>query len=344
MTDPSRTTNERERLEIAAVEWIVRLTSGEATAEDRKAAESWQQTSPAHRQAFEKANRLWLGMEALQNTAQSLCKSGEIHPTSSPLRKKSSPAKRFPPRKKRMPAGPIAATLAALSLLYILYSDPNQVIRRLTVDYSTGTGKQITQPLSDGSVVHLNTQAALNIAYFDNLRHVELLTGEAAFQVAKDPLRPFIVDTHMGTIRAIGTEFIVHKNHDSIRVTVIDGIVEVSPAPNLHASASPWHLTAGQHITFGSALGISSVTSVDLRIATAWRRGNLIFEAAPLIQVVEEINRYRPGYIIVLTDSLRDHRVNGVFHLDRLDTAVATIERTLPITALHITDRLIFLR
>jgi transmembrane sensor len=193
-------------------------------------------------------------------------------------------------------------------------------------------------------VVQLNTQAALDFHYSQKIRRVDLLEGEAAFRVAKDPSRPFIVHTNNGIIRAVGTEFLVYKMDRSVLVTVIEGEVDVSNASRQGRPNSFTRLRAGQQVQSDDHSGLRAVEHVDLRVATAWQRGRLIFEAAPLTEVVEEINRYRPGHIVIFNDTLRDHLVNGVFDLDSLDSAVTTIERTLPMTSLHLTDRFIFLQ
>jgi len=80
------------------------------------------------------------------------------------------------------------------------------------------------------------------------------------------------------------------------------------------------------------------VEPADLHLATAWQRGKLIFEATPLAMVIDEINRYWPGRVVLLSHILAHHPVSGVFDLDRWDSAVTTIAQTLPATAVRLTD------
>jgi transmembrane sensor len=234
--------------------------------------------------------------------------------------------------------GAIAASLAALAVTLALTSG---TLPLLWADARTGVGEQRTFPLSDGSEILLNTQAAVAVHYSEHARLVDLLAGEAAFRVEQDAARPFLVQTNEGQVRAVGTEFIVHKTAEAVLVTVTEGIVEVS-AYGGHAAA-PALVQAGQRVRYDPA-GVGPVEPVDLRVATAWQRGKLIFEATPLTLVVEEVNRYRHGHIVMLNPKLAEHLVSGVFDLQRLDAAVTTIERTLPITATHFTDRLILFR
>lgn len=327
---------EREQLEEEAVVWIVRLTSGGATDADRDALAVWRRRSPEHDQAFRKVERLWAGIQPLKARLSAAEAASER--TGAPVAATATAGT----RRIRQPVwirwGAIAASLAALAVTLALASGTFPL---LWADARTGVGEQRTLPLDDGSEILLNTQAAISIHYSEQARLVDLLAGEAAFRVEKDAGRPFLVQTNEGQVRAVGTEFIVHKTAEAVLVTVTEGVVEVSVKGGL--AASPTLVQAGQRIRYDPA-GVGPVEPVDLRVATAWQRGKLIFEATPLTLVVDEMNRYRRGHIMVLNPKLAEHRVSGVFDLQRLDAAVSTIERTLPITATHFTDRLIFFR
>lgn len=342
MSGPDPTGDERERLETEAVTWIVRLTSGEATEADHDAVNAWRRLSPAHEDAFLKVERLWIGFEGLRSHIAE--PSAGFHST------KSAPASstvasagrgRRATARSRVAWRAIAATLVAIAITVVLQSG---FFARLSADYRTGTGDQETARLADGSLLQLNTQAAVAIRFTDSTRRVELLEGEADFQVAKDTSRPFVVTTDDGNVRAVGTEFMVRKMPDTTVVTVIEGIVEIRALPGRSGGDEPVRLEAGQHLQFGPALGVGPVQRVDTHLATAWQRNKLIFEGTPVATVVDEINRYRPGHIMLLSPSLSNHRVSGVFDLDRLDSAVAAIERTLPVTTVHMTNRYVFLR
>ncbi|HNP60367.1 MAG TPA: FecR family protein [Nitrospirales bacterium] len=341
MSDADCPDSEQERLEAEAVTWMVRLTSGETTDADRRAANLWCRKSVAHQRAMEKAFRIWNGMEGLRDSLIIPDRSGEVRgQTQRTIRHPLFPSAYFY-RQDWWVWKVIVAAIAVLALSYTFQSD---FLIDWRADYSTGTGEQATWEFIDGSIVQLNTHTALNIAYSQNMRRVDLLQGEAAFRVAKDPSRPFIVQADQGTIRAVGTEFFVYKLDRSVLVTVVEGVVDVSVPLGHERPSSSARLKSGQSVQFGTNSGLSEVKDVDLGIATAWQRGRLIFEAAPLTEVVEEINRYRSGHIVIVNDTLREHLVSGVFDLDSLDSAVTTIERTLPVASLHLTDRLIVLQ
>jgi len=328
MSGPDPSGDERERLETEAVTWIVRLTSGEATEADHDAVNAWRRLSPAHEEAFLKTERLWIGLDGLRSAPSLSVEESPGHGRRAAVG-------------PRVAWGAIAATLAAIAFTVSLQSG---FFARLSADYRTGTGDHETARLADGSLLQLNTQAAVAVRFTDSTRGVDLLEGEADFQVVKDASRPFLVTTDDGLVRAVGTEFMVRKMPDTTVVTVIEGVVEVCASPGRSGRDEPVRLEAGQRVRFGPALGIGRVEQIDTHLATAWQRNKLIFEGTPLATVVEEINRYRPGHVMLLSASLSDHRVSGVFDLDRLDSAVAAIERTLPVTTVHVTSRYVFLR
>lgn len=338
MSALNRFDDEQEQLEEEAVAWVVRLTSGDVTESDRRAVQVWRYLSPVHDRAFQKVERLWVGVEPLRNhllAAEEWATPGST--TSSVLSTERS-MKRKGGRHPWVQWGAIAASIGTIAITLALTSD---VLPLLWADARTGTGEQLTVPLNDGSRVFLNTQAAVSVHYSTGIRRVDLLAGEAAFLVAKDPARPFVVHTQDGQVRAVGTEFLVHKTSEAVVVTVTEGVVDVS-APGAHVS-SPTRVSAGQRVRYSSS-GVSQVEPVDLHAVTAWQRGKLIFEATSLTTVVEEINRYRLGRVVLLSDTLADHRVSGVFDLDRLDTAVTTIEQTLPVTTVRLTNRFVLFR
>lgn len=118
-------------------------------------------------------------------------------------------------------------------------------------------------------------------------------------------------------------------------MTVFEGVVEVHTTQDGQASGASVRVEAGQHRRYAPTFGVGPVERADLRLATAWQRGRLIFESAPLGTVIEEINRYRPGRIMLFSSGLSGHPVSGVFDLDRLDFAIATIEHTLPVKSVR---------
>lgn len=336
MPASNRIDDEQERLEQEAVAWLVQLTSGTVTDSDRREAATWRKLSPAHDQAFQKVEQLWTGIEPLRGAVRDMegAAATDAMGEARPLSRLNRPEKgRLWIRRMA-----IAASVAALAVTLAVTTG---ALSPFWADARTGTGEQLTLPLSDGSRIFLNTQAAVSIHYSKESRQVDLLAGEASFQVAKDSARPFIVRTKSGQVRAVGTAFLVRETGNAAVVTVTEGVVDVSaPGDRAH---TPTRVHAGESVRY-KASGVGRVEPADLRVATAWQRGKLIFEAEPLTTVVEEINRYRPGRVTLLGEALARHPVSGVFDLDRLDSAVTTIEQTLPVSTVRVTNRFVFFR
>jgi transmembrane sensor len=78
-----------------------------------------------------------------------------------------------------------------------------------------------------------------------------------------------------------------------------------------------------------AALEDSAVAQTDVATTSAWRNGVLVFRQTPLSDVVSEINRYRPGHVLVVDDKLARSRLNGRFRIDRLDTVFVQIREVL---------------
>jgi transmembrane sensor len=105
--------------------------------------------------------------------------------------------------------------------------------------YATAIGEQRSIALADGSTIELGARSRVRVHFTDKERDVEFLAGEALFGVAKDPTRPFVVATSNTRVRAVGTQFDVHRRTSGTTVTVLEGrVVVYSP----HPTAAPTSL------------------------------------------------------------------------------------------------------
>lgn len=338
MPESHRFDDGQERLEQEAVAWMVRLHSGETTEPDWHAVREWRSRSEAHEHAFQKVERLWRRLQPLQRTWRSSPDQTVPRPVTVGVSRDGAEADGGTHRPRRIVWGALTASIAVLA---VMLAAVGGVVPFLQADTRAGTGEQVTVPLADGSRIVLNTQAAVSIHYSNAVRRVDLLAGEAAFRVAKDSARPFIVYSRQSRVRAVGTEFVVRESAETVVVTVMEGVVEVHAAGPREEGPVP--VEVGRRVAYGPS-GMSPTEPADLRVATAWQRGKLIFEATPLSVVIDEINRYRPGRIVLLSETLARHPVSGVFDLHRLDAALSTIEQTLPVTAYRLFDRFVFFR
>src|SRR5262249_37280059 len=93
--------------------------------------------------------------------------------------------------------------------------------------YSTVVGGLPTIPPADGSKVPSNTDSQVRLAITDRERAIELTHGEAFFEVARDPSRPFVVTAGSKRVIAVGTQFSVRRDGEDVQVAVAEGLVRV---------------------------------------------------------------------------------------------------------------------
>lgn len=193
-------------------------------------------------------------------------------------------------------------------------------------DERTGTGERRRMRLEEGTQLQLNTATALNVRYGDSLREVVLLHGEVMVETAPDVRqRPFIVHTPQGSMRALGTRFLVLSDQAGTRLSVISHAVEVRPAQQPMAVAT---LTAGQQISF-TATTLGEVTPADPQ-ADAWTRNMLVVSNWRLADFVTQVQRYRPGYLRCAA-AVGELRISGAFNLASTDAILEHLRRTLPV-------------
>lgn len=204
----------------------------------------------------------------------------------------------------------------------------------------TAVGERSSVTLSDGSRIQLNTGSVLRVQSNLRSRQIALVQGEALFTVTHG-WRPFVVHAPGATIRDIGTVFNVRLQAAGLRVTVLEGAVEVRPAHSDAASAAQ-EVRAGQmwsgggsagSLSSGSAAGTAAgtVSAADSEQATAWRHGKLVFDGTPLAEVVAELQRYRRAPIRVADAAAARMRVSGEYDLAGVEALIDALPATLPV-------------
>ncbi len=289
-----------------ALAWVVRLRSGDVLKSDLEDAQRWRDQSHEHEQAFRQAVRLW---RDLKNTADAVTQ--ERAAEAARLRS-WHPGQWSVTRRAFMGAG-IAASAAA----YMLYDPPMQLwpsLSELRADYRTAKGERREVNVSEGVAVTLGTQTS--IAMLSPERddpRIELIAGEAAVSAKRPKDHPLALQALDVRVIATRANFNARCVDGVVSVTCLDGVVDVEAPRHLA------QLHAGQQVTFSAAEGLGVPVPVDLELASAWQKGLLIVRNRPLSDVVNEVNRYRPGRIVIARPALSDRLVNGTFHIDHLD-------------------------
>ena len=229
--------------------------------------------------------------------------------------------------------GPAGAIAAACVTAYIVFAlvfglagvGINRVAKNLI---ETGIEETRVVALEDGSRIVLDRQSRLRVAFTPAARDVELLDGQAHFEVAKNPNRPFRVRTQSAEVVAVGTMFDVATVPARTTVTLIEGRVNVrtisSPA---QAEPKVEALVPGQQLGIASDGQFLDKRVVKIENVTAWQRGTIILDDMPLPEALTAINRYSATQIVIRGPALQSRRVSGVFRIGDVETEAIALER-----------------
>jgi len=300
----------RERLEQEAVAWHARLTSGAPEAADLAEFEAWRRQSPAQDQAYRRIESLWRQLEPPLRADRKRRHHAE----------KSSRTKAW---LRRSGAG-LALASAVLATALAFYPD---YLLNSWADYHTRIGGRADVRLADGSLIHLNTDTALDVEINGGERRVHLLRGEAEFEVAHDRSRPFRVQSGDIVTEALGTRFVVRYERPAGVITLLQGRVRAGQIGEFGAFVV---LAPGESVTFDRRT-LSEPHAADVSASSAWRRGRLIMNFVPLKQVIAEINRYRRSPIKLLDADLGEREINAAIDLGNVDAWLDALPATLPV-------------
>jgi transmembrane sensor len=181
--------------------------------------------------------------------------------------------------------------------------------------FSTGKGETKVVALKDGSVVTLNTASEIQVSYSDALRGVELVQGEALFDVAKNKTRPFVVSAGDTNVRAVGTSFTVRRLEAApVQVLVREGVVEVfKPAINAPPVRVWANSMAEAPLDQDAAIAARPVAPTQLHRQMAWQTGQIAFEGESLAQAAAEFARYSDTKIVIDDPVLAKEEIAGLF-------------------------------
>jgi transmembrane sensor len=284
-------------IDAEAAAWLARLQGPHRSRDTDAALREWLKADPAHEAAFERATEIWELLPGLG------------------LRPALAPA---PARRQRR------AVFAMAAVLLLLLSMGGYAWLRRPPVYETAVGAQQVALLDDGTRVSLNTDSRVAILYSDGERRVRLERGEAMFEVAHNAARPFIVEAGDEQVRALGTTFIVRRDGEArLAITLIEGRVEVSG----HGRAGPTRiavLVPGQRITVTPTAG-AALDRPSIEAVAAWRRGEVVFEDATLLEAAQELNRYNDAHLVIADPTLASLRLSGVFSTGDMEEVARAI-------------------
>ncbi|MFY4258145.1 FecR family protein [Achromobacter xylosoxidans] len=302
---PGRRKGEASAHDRDARTWLLMLTSGAATEADAQAFRAWLRQDARHEAAFAEQKRLW---QALGPAVRE-----EAMARAAPRRPSLSGRRAFL-------GGAVAASVAYLAWRPPLGLWPG--LGELGADYRTATGEQRRVALGDALELELNTQTRINVRSAPGADPViELAAGEAEIRVGRPPNargEPAAPATQVvagaGRITARQARFNLRYLDGEASLCCLDGSLWLA-----HAQGS-YEVAAGQELRYDGQR-VMPLAAVDTEAVTAWRRGWLVFDRVPLADVVEELNRYRRGRLVLLNSQLGRRRVQARFALAQVADA-----------------------
>jgi len=297
--------------EIAG-DWLAREDARPLTADERGELDAWLAVDDRHLGAYLR----------LRAASRRLDRLGALK-TDQP---QTTPATEPPPRRAFFPVNRRLA--AALAIGAVFASGLGVWASAQPRSYHTSVGEMRRVTLRDGSVLELNTNTVLKVAYTSEGRDVWLERGEGNFIVAKDKLHPFVVHVGDATFTAVGTVFSVRADHAGpVRLTVSEGVVSLKAAP----PARPCYVAALQEASLqpkGPAPQIQTVSFTDVNRRLAWTDGRIALAGETLGQAAEEFNRYNDRKLVI-APAAASARVGGVFRTSEVSTFARTAAASL---------------
>jgi len=322
MTGGRDTDMTQDRLTEAA-SWRVRLS--EAGKDTSPAFESWLEAAD-NRAAWEQLSRSWDYVGQIGQTPEMLAARKAALADAETRRDRIA--------RHRMLR--LVGSIAALMLIAILGAGSYWLANRPD-DYQTAVGERRVVTLADGSKLSLDADSEVTVRYAAHARALQLLRGQARFDVAHDKRRPFSVLAGNQIVIATGTAFNIDMAGPKVLVTLIEGHVVVLPADDgssqiLRAAPGAIELRAGQQL----AAGVNTrpqILPANVQKVTAWTMGQIVFDDEPLSSVVERVNRYGGTRIVIGDPAVGALKISGVFNAGDVTGFVDIVTHYLPVKA-----------
>lgn len=315
-SDTHRSGAENDELALVAAAWAEERRDGFAPGR-AEAFSAWCEADPRHR-------------AALARCEQALALLGRIQEIREPLEAATPPpAGRARGRGEmvRIWFGGLAAALAVGAGVWWWAGERPAGEQRIVA----AEQRAHEQALADGSIVTVNAGGEMRVRLTEQSRRIVLEAGEAHFDVAPDPARPFVVEAAGVSVRAVGTAFNVVARPNRVEVIVSHGRVEVTRAGGEGATAGV-SLDAGERASVdrdesGGTPQVEKLDPAALRAALAWRRQTVSFSDTPLREIVQRFNRSNVTQLVIADPELATRTLGGTFEIDQVEDFVRLLEQ-----------------
>jgi transmembrane sensor len=328
-TQTTQNSSDVDQIHEQAWEWLRLFHMGNVKSHQAEQFKHWLAQDARHGTVFKQARQQWsvigAASEKILHELPDLRQAG-----------KSAVPKRSLSRRIFLGTATGAAVAIGTS---VFYSPASWLFRpnEWNADYRTAIGEQREIKLANDVAVILNTQTSIRKQPSDvSDSGVDLLSGEAAFDLTGDNRVPFVVQAGVGKSAATTGSFEVRYLDDKVFVTCIQGTVKV-----MHP-AGQCELQAQQQTVY-DRVALGNVAKIDIAKRSDWRQGELVFTQARLGDVLAEINRYRPGRVVLMNANASEKRVTGNFQIASLELALAQLQHTFDLNSQSLPGGLIVL-
>ncbi|NWL76635.1 transmembrane sensor [Pseudomonas taiwanensis] len=305
-----------ESLRATAVDWCIRLHSGECSEAELQAFKRWHDADPAHAAEYARTSKIW-----------------QLSVKVPPLQEAPAMA----PARRRSPVRVMARAAAVLLVLGGAWAGGWSVgVLPGNVRYYMAQEDRRQINLPDQSRVELNRRTSLWYLGYRAQRSITLTEGEAYFDVQRDVGKPFLIRTDNAQVRVTGTHFNIWTAPQRTTVTVTQGTVIASPLASDQAS----ELTAGLQAVFVPGQP-HQLKRVDPASAAAWRNGRLVLDDASLREALPQINRYLDLPLTLADDGAAELRIGGSYDTAELEQLVSALPHILPVLVRRSGDTLL---
>ena len=347
------TTDNDEEIKATAREWLLRMSLASPTKLEGAQCAAWCAEDPRHAAAYRRFESIWHEAASLDEL-----KFFAMLPLAQD------------PWWRRMRANLVVHRLRwALSVALAVAIPGISLWNLLTpTHYATEIAEVRDIHLSDGSEVTLGARSSVSVGFRLHERRVSLTSGIAFFSVTRNPSRPFIVLVGDKEVRVVGTQFEIRRDPNSMRVSVVQGTVEVMQVPEREKATVPEALptvrlaarvtqpaiatiphgpqitptvltptespeecilTAGHQVTAPFDGVIPNAEVMPREEPAAWRHGRQVYVDAPLKDIIADANRYSRAPIEIAGDGVANVRVSVTYPSDRIEEMVSVLSRSL---------------
>lgn len=313
---------DRAKIRQEAANWLIRIDRGGLSDVERKALSDWLASHPSRRPLLVELARIWGSLDSLSVLA-------ELFPD--PVTSRVGVDTGGSTRNRVF--GALAIVLLMVLTAFMAWP-VTQFWQESSADtYMARTGQQSRVILPDGSRMILNTRSEARVFYGARERRVDLLKGEAYFEVRPDARRSFTVTAAAGSVRAVGTAFSVFRQESSVQVLVSEGVVEVALERQRHsqgtvtlADQQRW-VEAGSRVRYQDAVSEpETVSAAELGRHLAWTEGRWEFEGETLLAIVGELQRYTDRRIEIRDPEIATLRIGGYFDVGDVEGFLRALE------------------